>query len=120
MADNKINGSNGVPAPNVALAAQPTDFQPANGKEEFVPSKTAVLERSIPWDGYQRVGLVKQKQFGWISAYDRKGITDAERSVLLEKVGAPHFSLFHFSLFILKIYIVNVNKNDMVMFIDCY
>lgn len=56
------------------------------GKEEVVPSKTAVLERFIPWDGYQRVGLVAPKDFELISVYDKKGITDAERNALLASV----------------------------------
>lgn len=57
------------------------------GKEEVVPSKTAVLERFIPWDGYQRVGLVNPKDFELISIYDKKGITDQERNALLASDG---------------------------------
>lgn len=66
------------------------------GKEEVVPSKTAVLERFIPWDGYQRVGLVAPKDFELISVYDKKGITDAERNSLLEAVSQlpKHVALF--------------------------
>lgn len=56
------------------------------GKEDIVPSKTAVLERSIPWEGYQRVGLVAPKDFELISVYDKKGITDQERNALLDAV----------------------------------
>lgn len=65
----------------------------AGRAEDAVPSKTAVLERNIPWDGYQRVGLVRPQDFALISQYDRKGITEAERNALLEKDGSSYAQL---------------------------
>lgn len=67
---------------------------PPNGKEDIVPSKTAVLERFIPWEGYQRVGLVAPKDFELISVYDKKGITEQERNALLDSVCVYSFICF--------------------------
>jgi hypothetical protein len=71
--------------------------------EDQVPSKTAVLERYIPWEGYQRVGLVTPKDFELISVYDKKGITDQERNALLDSV--RFFSFLDFVLSFLKFFL---------------
>jgi len=80
------------------------------GKEDVVPSKTAVLERFIPWDGYQRVGLVAPKDFELISVYDKKGITDSERNTLLESDGVAYAEM-------LLNFVINISAPDTLQYV---
>jgi len=82
----------------------------ANGKEDIVPSKTAVLERFIPWEGYQRVGLVAPMDFELISKYDRKGISDQERTALLDGEGVAYAS-------VLLNFVININAPDTLQYV---
>lgn len=107
MGDNRplLSSSAGAPGSSVNGGhVRPEDMP--TGKQD-VPSKTSVLERNVPWEGYQRVGLVDSNDFKLISEYDRKGITDAERNALLEKVRFYFFSLlflFYFDFIGIKIF----------------
>lgn len=84
---------------------------PVAGKDEVViPSKTAVLEKFIPWDGYQKVGLVAPKDFALISVYDKKGITDAERNALLESDGVAYAE-------VLLNFVISISASDTLQYV---
>eukprot|EP01111_Echinosteliopsis_oligospora_P007418 TRINITY_DN223_c0_g1_i1.p1 TRINITY_DN223_c0_g1~~TRINITY_DN223_c0_g1_i1.p1 ORF type:complete len:452 (-),score=109.78 TRINITY_DN223_c0_g1_i1:84-1439(-) len=66
----------------------------SSSSENTTLQKKAVLARFIPWEGYQRMGIIKTAEYELINEYDRKDITEEQRKQLLAKNGLEFARLF--------------------------
>jgi len=70
-----------------------------NGTEENIIPRKAILERTLPWEGYHKAAIISERELEYIRRYDKK--PEDIKKQLIEKEGPAFAELF--LTFVLKI-----------------
>jgi hypothetical protein len=80
-----------------AMSKLGVDVDNMTTHEDIIKSTAdRVLERDIPWEGYQRANLILEKELELIKKYDKK--SDDYRNGLITKVLIFNYCIFSFAI----------------------
>jgi hypothetical protein len=86
-----------------------------NGTEENIIPRKAILERTLPWEGYHKAAIISERELEYIRRYDKK--PEDIKKQLIEKVCSLNANVIEKMVFLFVL--VGVVPNAMCL-VTCH